>query len=476
MTDAKIPKIIHQLWIGSKPPPTKMMDTWKDMNPDFEYIRWNEELIAEKGIKFECKKRIREMTEINGQADIMRWEILYKYGGIFIDADSYCIKPIDDVLLNTKAFAGYEQEEIRKGLIATGTMGFPVNHILCRKAIDYILVNEVNVMKCRLMAWQTVGPGLLTKLYNEGYGKDMTIFPSYYFLPVHCTGKVYNGHGKVYAYQEWGSTKQSYDKMHKVEVPEFLHEPEHSVSMLISSYNTKAIYVKECLESIKRQLGRVNIEIVWINDGSNPMNTVILKKTLEKFEKETRWIKVIYSENDGNKGIGYTLNKGIQMCTRDIIIKMDSDDIMVDDRVAKQYQLMMQNPQLMICGAQVEMFDDQGNKRGQTNHQSLTWDMYKNNVSHWFMNHPTACYRKAAVLTAGNYNPNLSRMSEDFELELRMLKCFGYVHNMPDVLLKYRLHDKQVTFNGGSEGRVYWNEKRNEIIKNLISDHKDVST
>ena len=72
-----IPKIIHQLWIGDKPPPTKMMDTWYNMNPEYEYIRWTESLIKEKGIKFVCNKRILEMEEINGKADIMRWEILY---------------------------------------------------------------------------------------------------------------------------------------------------------------------------------------------------------------------------------------------------------------------------------------------------------------------------------------------------------------------------------------------------------------
>ena len=41
--DEKIPKIIHQIWIGNKPRPEKLMDTWKEKNPDFEYKFWNEE-------------------------------------------------------------------------------------------------------------------------------------------------------------------------------------------------------------------------------------------------------------------------------------------------------------------------------------------------------------------------------------------------------------------------------------------------
>ena len=35
-TTQKIPKIIHQIWIGSKPAPTKFMDSWLLKNPDFQ--------------------------------------------------------------------------------------------------------------------------------------------------------------------------------------------------------------------------------------------------------------------------------------------------------------------------------------------------------------------------------------------------------------------------------------------------------
>ena len=50
-----IPKIIHQLWIGTKPAPTNHMDTWKNMNPEFEYIRWSEEELMNRDMKIECQ-------------------------------------------------------------------------------------------------------------------------------------------------------------------------------------------------------------------------------------------------------------------------------------------------------------------------------------------------------------------------------------------------------------------------------------
>ena len=99
------------------------MNTWKTKHPDIEYIFWNEAEIEKRNMVFECSNQISLIPEINGKADIMRWEILYKYGGVFIDADSICIESLDDFFFNQSAFAAYEQENIRHGLVATGTMG-----------------------------------------------------------------------------------------------------------------------------------------------------------------------------------------------------------------------------------------------------------------------------------------------------------------------------------------------------------------
>ncbi len=93
-----IPKIIHQLWIGPKPRPSRFMKTWEDKHPSFEYIFWNEAELRKRDFNLQCAHRINEIEEINGKADIIRWEILYHYGGLFVDADSMCIEPFDDLI------------------------------------------------------------------------------------------------------------------------------------------------------------------------------------------------------------------------------------------------------------------------------------------------------------------------------------------------------------------------------------------
>lgn len=468
-----IPKIIHQLWIGPKPAPINLMNTWKEKHPDFEYIYWNETEIVKRDFKFKCQDKIDEIEEYCGKTDIMRWEILYKYGGIYIDADSFCIEKIDDKLLK-KSFAGWENEVKRPGLIAVGTMGFCINHDIPKKAIDFILKNEVSYAKTGKMAWQNTGPVLLTNIYDEdtsNINNIFTVLPSYFFLPHHYTGQEYLGHGKIYAFQEWGSTRDAYDTLNNSILPEKYIKPQQfSASVLISSYNTKSFYIKECLESIKHQIGWFNIELVWINDGSDVLNSKILKGLLDNFINTTRFTTLIYHENETNMGIGYSLNLGVNLCSNEIIIKMDSDDIMVEDRIEKQLLFMYNNPNIHVCGGQIRMFkENKENIVSFTNHKSISFSEFKQKPIHWIVNHPTLCYRKSSIINVGNYDPSFNK-TEDFELMLRVLKKYEYIHNMDYVLLYYRLHEEQTTHNGCSEGHDYWYKKRTDLINNIILD------
>lgn len=465
---SKIPKIIHQIWIGPKPRPSKFMDTWANKNPDFEYILWNEDEFQKRGIIFECQDKIDSMSEICGKVDIMRLEILWKYGGVYIDADSICIEPIDSVLMNNPAFAGYENENVRQGLVATGTMGFPPEYPLCREAIEWIKRNEVSFETTGQRAWYNVGPGLLTRLLATNKYPDFKIFPSHYFLPIHYTGDRYGGHEKIYAYQEWGSTKQNYEVMNYIELPYELKEPQEWVSVLIPSHNTKSAYVKECLDSIKSQVGNFGMEIVWINDGSDDLNTKLLEAQLKRFENTTRFCKIIYKKNEKNVGVCKSLHEGLLMCNNEIVIRMDSDDIMFPERIQKQIQYMKNHPDVPCCGTNLQFFNNSGLGQN-TNHPIIiTWDEYKILKSQWFMNHPTLCFRKSAVLEVGNYGADSDSAFEDFELELRLLKRYGELHNLPEVLLYYRIHENQVTFNGKTN-TPYWKERRTAFMNKMIN-------
>jgi hypothetical protein len=111
-----IPKIIHQIWIGPLPAPTKWMQTWQDMNPDWEYMLWdNDKCFSRKWrnqwmidaylykADDETFQSARQKTFTGEKAtlfhwhviaDILRYEILFEYGGYMPGADTECVKPL----------------------------------------------------------------------------------------------------------------------------------------------------------------------------------------------------------------------------------------------------------------------------------------------------------------------------------------------------------------------------------------------
>jgi glycosyltransferase involved in cell wall biosynthesis len=317
-----------------------------------------------------------------------------------------------------------------------------------------------------------VGPGILTRYLDTGNYPLFTIFASHYFLPIHFTGDKYTAHKKVYAYQEWGTAKQSYDTMNSVQLPTELLPPQQWVSILIPSYNTKQSFIHDCLESVRMQNGYLGIELVWINDGSNEEYTLLLENELTKFQNTTRFCKVVYERIEKNVGISESLLRGILKCSHELIYRMDSDDVMLPNRLWKQYEFMNDNPDAVICGGGMVLFDGNNNIIGHKTHPTITLESFKQNENkpHWVANHPTLIMRKSAVIQVGNYTYDYPGM-EDYDLELKLLKRFGKIHNIPDNLIYYRIHAEQQTNKMEADSSTC--VRMREQILNRILDNND---
>lgn len=208
-----IPKIIHQLWVGPKKPPLKQIQTWKDNNPSWSHMFWNEDTLKEhfpNGLY--NQEQYDNMPEWNGKCDIARYEILHKFGGFFIDADSIALRPMDDYLLENDSFSCYENEWLRGNLVAAGYLASTEKNILMEKLVNRLhglKIQDKSLWEGPLTAWKTVGPVFLTQTIHESHHNNISIYPSHYFIPKHYTGFAYTGPFRSYCTQLWGSTPQS---------------------------------------------------------------------------------------------------------------------------------------------------------------------------------------------------------------------------------------------------------------------------
>lgn len=299
-----VPKIIHQLWIGQRPAPLNAMKSIKQMNPDYEYMFWNEELIKDKlFINPRYQRKLEEHNAIWGKADMYRYLILEQFGGVFVDADMIAIEPLDDFLLS-KGFFCWENETERKNLCATSFQGYPPHHEIPTKAIEWIMNN--NVKDTKTPSWELVGPGLLTRVYHTLLTdkESVNVFPSYYALPDHHTGTKYHGHGKVYMSHEWGSTYDKYKSINEMSIPTHHTIPNNSIEVHIPKTTNNKL-LKDIMKGIKTMNGHFNIIINYDGDLSKYLKSMrfVSQKTIPNIECV---IKDKYEIMDNNRELTLT--------------------------------------------------------------------------------------------------------------------------------------------------------------------------
>lgn len=111
----KVPKIIHQIWEGKIDPKIPiclqiLARTFYEKNPTWEYHLWNG-----KEIDDFIHTNFREYMYLykNLPYDVQRWDmirymILYYYGGVYVDLDTECFRPIDELFGNNSLYIGEE--------------------------------------------------------------------------------------------------------------------------------------------------------------------------------------------------------------------------------------------------------------------------------------------------------------------------------------------------------------------------------
>jgi glycosyltransferase involved in cell wall biosynthesis len=250
---------------------------------------------------------------------------------------------------------------------------------------------------------------------------------------------------------------------------EYEEEPTIWVSILIASYNTKLKYLYDCVKSIKEQTGNFGVELVWINDCSDENNSKILLVVLSEFNNLKNF-RLIFHRTKINRGLSFCLHEGLLLCTNEIVLRMDSDDIMINNRIITQLKFMNNNPSCVLCGSNIISFINDINEIGRSTHPFIiTWDNYKKTKRNWILNHPTLCFKKSAVISVGNYRRDLRMPFEDLDLELRILKKYKIIYNIQEPLLLYRTHDKQLS----KKNNVEFNNKKSQMIEYYCSDVND---
>lgn len=222
---------------------------------------------------------------------------------------------------------------------------------------------------------------------------------------------------------------------------------EPSISVIIPSYKY-AHYLKECVESVRRQTYPVH-EIIVVSDGS-PDNTVEVCKELG--------VRCIEKENGG---LSSARNAGIREATGTHITCLDADDKLVPGAIEEHVRLLTNDKSIAQCA--LMEFGERHVINVPPVKTSLQQVMQANTV------YCNALFPRKAWEDVGGFDESdIMRLGyEDWECWIRMLAAGYHVNTSEFIALRYRVHEGQMT-------QATSHPNRQKLYKYIYDKHKDL--
>jgi 2-polyprenyl-3-methyl-5-hydroxy-6-metoxy-1,4-benzoquinol methylase len=165
-----IPKIFHRVWLGGKPMPDHFIlwgEGWRKAHPGWTMRLWTEREIR----TFENLDLLSKCSSLAQRADIVRYEALFREGGVYLDTDMECVRNIEPLIQDVNLFACWQRSGILSNAIFGASPGHPaMGELVKRSRSDF-----------RTDPWNAMGPPLFTKVVTAQDGA--LIVPRKTFIP-----------------------------------------------------------------------------------------------------------------------------------------------------------------------------------------------------------------------------------------------------------------------------------------------------
>src|SRR3712207_1506593 len=98
-----IPLTFHQLWLGPDPMPAEFQEfrtTWQRLHPGWEHKLWTDATLP----PLENQRAFDLARSAAARSNIARYEIVRRFGGVYIDTDFECKRSLEALLQGVDCF------------------------------------------------------------------------------------------------------------------------------------------------------------------------------------------------------------------------------------------------------------------------------------------------------------------------------------------------------------------------------------
>lgn len=194
-------------------------------------------------------------------------------------------------------------------------------------------------------------------------------------------------------------------------------------------------YISVSIKSVLSQTF-TDLELIIIDDGS----TDETQNVVAQFKADNR---VVYIKNSENKGLIYSLNLGLESSKGELIARIDSDDLWVDDRKLEKQIDFMENEGVGLLGTGAKAIDENGNTLFFINLPTEDAKIRKSILVKNCFVHSSVLFNKELAMKCGGYKPE-QKFVEDYGLWMRMGQI-AKLANLPELMVGYRVNQKGET-------------------------------
>lgn len=180
-----IPKLIHFIWLGSPLPECSaiLIETWRKFHPTWTIKVWTDSDIPE--FQLQNKIAFDKARNYGEKSDIFRYEILYRYGGVYFDTDFECLKPFDDLHKSSEFYTGTIGGTAEYHCLLNGLIGSRPGHPILKACIENIRVGNGDHDSARI--FNDTGPHYFAQILqktisSEDFG-NVVVLPPLFFYP-----------------------------------------------------------------------------------------------------------------------------------------------------------------------------------------------------------------------------------------------------------------------------------------------------
>jgi glycosyltransferase involved in cell wall biosynthesis len=203
-------------------------------------------------------------------------------------------------------------------------------------------------------------------------------------------------------------------------------------------------FLREAVDSILDEAFG-DLELVVIDDGSTDATPQILD------DYAARDPRVSVHREEGEK-LAQVLNRCAGHAKAPLLARLDADDVSIDGRLASQVRFMEENREVVLLGGQAALINDEGVEFGTAAYPLGDAELRSALKTTNPFVHSAIVMRRSAFDAVDGYR-DLTH-SEDLDLWLRLADQ-GLIANLPDKVVKYRIHNSQQSLQKQQAQAVY---------------------